>query len=245
MNRYCIKIEYLGANYSGWQSQKNGIAVQDVVERALEKVFGHSVRLTASGRTDEGVNALGQVAHFDSPKTLRPYNLCRGTNVFLPKDVAVVDAKIVSEDFNARKSAKRKTYLYKMSISPFRHPLLDLTHKQIYKQPDIKAMQRASELIEGKHDFKCFMSTGSNAKTTVREIYSCRVTQEENIIYIFVTGNALLYNMVRAIAGTLLFVGMGKISPEEIPQILLSGKRSNAGKTMSPNGLTLVSVEYE
>ena len=245
MNRYCIKIEYLGANYSGWQSQKNGVAIQDVVESALEKVFDHPVKLTASGRTDEGVNALCQVAHFDSPKNIRPYNLCRGANVFLPKDISVVDAKIVSNDFNARKSAIKKTYVYKMYISPYRHPLLDVNHKQIFKQPNIEAMQKASKYIEGKQDFKCFMSTGSNAQTTVREVYECKVEQKDNLIYISVTGNAFLYNMVRAIAGTLLFVGMGKILPDDIPKLIKEGKRSNLGKTMSPNGLTLANVVYD
>lgn len=245
MNRYAIKIEYLGANYSGWQSQLNGVTVQDVVEDALQKVLDHPVKITASGRTDEGVNATGQVAHFDTPKTIRPYNLCRGVNVFLPPDIAVVEAKRVSENFHARNSAIRKTYVYKTYVSPFRHPLLDVNHKQIFKQPNLAEMQRASKFIEGKKDFRCFMSTGSNAKTTVREVYQCQVTQEDNRIYISVTGNAFLYNMVRAIAGTLLFVGMGKISADDLPKLISEGKRCNLGKTMSPHGLTLESVEYE
>jgi len=245
MNRYAIKIEYLGAKYSGWQSQINGVAIQDVVESALEKVLDHPVKITASGRTDEGVNATGQVAHFDTPKTIRPYNLCRGVNVFLPSDISVVEAKQVSENFNARKSAIRKTYVYKMYISPFRSPLLDVNHKQIYKQPNLAEMQRAGKFIEGKKDFRCFMSTGSNAKTTVREVYECKVEQVENKIYISVTGNAFLYNMVRAIAGTLLFVGMGRISADDVPELIRKGERCNLGKTMSPHGLTLQSVEYD
>lgn len=243
--RYAITIQYIGAAYCGWQSQKNGVSIQDTVEAALSKVFNHPVRVTASGRTDEGVNALGQVAHFDSDREIKPYNLCRGANVFLPKDVAIVDAKIVSDDFNARKSAKRKTYVYKMYVSYFRNPTLDIDHKQIFRQPDITLMRRAAKYIEGKHDFRCFMSTGSNQKTTVREVYDCSVTQEDNIITVSVTGNAFLYNMVRAITGTLLFVGYGKINADDIPKIISGGVRQSAGKTMPPNGLTLFRVDYE
>lgn len=243
--RYAITIQYIGAAYNGWQSQQNGVGVQDVVESALAKVFNHPVRVTASGRTDEGVNALGQVAHFDSDREIRPYNLCRGANVFLPKDVSIVDAKVVSDDFNARKSAKRKTYVYKMYVSCFRNPLWDIDHKQIFKQPDVASMRRAAAYIEGKHDFRCFMSTGSNQKTTVREVYECSVTQVGKEIVVSVSGNAFLYNMVRAIAGTLLFVGYGRIDADDIPRIITEGERGNAGKTMPPNGLTLLKVDYD
>lgn len=242
--RYKITVQYIGTAYSGWQSQKNGVSVQDVLQDALSRVFGEPIKVTGSGRTDEGVHALAQVAHFDTTKEIRPYNLCRGVNVFLPSDIAVTDASVVSDEFNARKSAKQKTYVYKMYVSPIRMPFLDIDHKQIFKQPDIAAMQKGAAFIEGKHDFKCFMSTGSNQKTTVREVYSCTVTQSRNQIFITVTGNAFLYNMVRTIAGTLLFVGTGKLQPTDVKDIIESGDRHKAGKTLSPNGLTLLSVEY-
>jgi tRNA pseudouridine38-40 synthase len=244
MPRYAIKIEYIGTAYSGWQCQKNGISVQETLEKALSQVFSQNIKITGSGRTDVGVHAKGQVAHFDAEKEIKSYNLIRGVNVFLPNDIAVTEAKTVDDNFDARKSAVNKTYVYKMYISSFRSPFLDIDHKQIYKQPDITAMQKAAKYIEGKHDFKCFMSTGSNFKTTVREIYSCTVTQQGNEIYITVNGNAFLYNMVRTIAGTLLFVGMGKIPPESIPKIIESGNRALCGKTLSANGLTLMDVKY-
>ncbi len=244
MPRYAIKIQYIGTAYSGWQCQKNGVSVQDTLEKALSQVFNEDIKVTGSGRTDVGVHAKGQVAHFDAAKEIKSFNLIRGVNVFLPKDIAVIEAKTVPSNFNARKSAINKTYIYKMYISSFRHPFLDIDHKQIYKQPDVLAMQKAAKLLEGKQDFACFMSTGSFVKSTVREIYSCTVIQQDNEIFIIVKGNAFLYNMVRAIAGTLLFVGMGKISPDDIPKIIASGNRALCGKTLSANGLTLMDVQY-
>lgn len=242
--RVKIGIQYIGTNYCGWQTQKNALSVQQLVEKALSEVVGHEVRLTASGRTDEGVHARRQVAHFDTTAILRPFNLVQGTNVRLPDDIALLDAEYVDNTFDARKSAKRKTYVYRMYVGSIRQPFLDINHLQIYKQPDIQAMQIAAASMIGKHDFSCFCATGGNAKTHIREIYSCDVNQEGSVIEISVTGNAFLYNMVRIIAGTLLWVGRGRIKAQDIPDIIASKERALCGKTLSPNGLTLENVEY-
>ena len=242
--RVKIGVQYIGTKYCGWQSQKNAGSVQELVEKALGGVLGHEVRLTASGRTDEGVHARRQVAHFDTDVEIKPFNLILGANVRLPDDIAVVDAEYTDNSFDARRDAKRKTYVYRMYVDSVRRPFLDVNHLQIYRQPDLSAMNRAAAALVGRHDFKCFCATGGNAKTFVREIFSCDVRQEGNIIEISVCGNAFLYNMVRIVAGTLLWVGRGKIKAEDLPQIIASKDRSRCGKTLPPHGLTLESVEY-
>ncbi len=242
--RVKIGVQYIGTKYCGWQAQKNALSVQKLVEKALGDVVRHEVRLVASGRTDEGVHARRQVAHFDTTADIKPFNLVQGANVRLPDDVALLDAEYVDDSFDARKSAKRKTYVYRMYVGSVRQPFLDVNHLQIYKQPDVEAMQTAAAAAVGKHDFSCFCATGGNAKTHVREIFSCDVTQRGNIIEISVTGNAFLYNMVRILAGTLLWVGRGRIDALDLPEIIASKDRSRCGKTLPSNGLTLESVEY-
>lgn len=176
--RVKIGVQYIGTKYCGWQSQKNAVSVQELVEKALGGVLGHEVRLTASGRTDEGVHARRQVAHFDTDVEIKPFNLILGANVRLPDDIAVVDAEYTDNSFDARRDAKRKTYVYRMYVDSVRRPFLDVNHLQIYRQPDLSAMNRAAAALVGRHDFKCFCATGGNAKTFVREIFSCDVRQE-------------------------------------------------------------------
>ena len=237
-------IQYDGTAYAGWQRQLTGLGIQQVMEEELAKLTGHKCALHASGRTDSGVHAAAQVAHFDTDVEIKPFNLILGANVRLPDDIAVVDAEYTDNSFDARRDAKRKTYVYRMYVDSVRRPFLDVNHLQIYKQPDLSAMNRAAAALVGRHDFKCFCATGGNAKTFVREIFSCDVRQEGNIIEISVCGNAFLYNMVRIVAGTLLWVGRGKIKAEDLPQIIASKDRSRCGKTLPPHGLTLESVEY-
>ena len=142
--RVKIGVQYIGTKYCGWQSQKNAVSVQELVEKALGGVLGHEVRLTASGRTDEGVHARRQVAHFDTDVEIKPFNLILGANVRLPDDIAVVDAEYTDNSFDARRDAKRKTYVYRMYVDSVRRPFLDVNHLQIYKQPDLSAMNRAA-----------------------------------------------------------------------------------------------------
>lgn len=244
--RIKLTIQYLGANYCGWQSQKNGVAIQDVVEKALSEYFGgKKIRLFAAGRTDVGVNARAMAAHFDvEADKFNAHKLCLGVNLSLPQDVAVVSAEKVADNFDARFDAKEKVYCYRFYVSAVRNPLLDDVRTQIYKMPDVAAMQSAAKLFVGTHDFSAFKKDGGKQTNPVRSITSLEVTTEGNFIDVTVRGMSFLYNMVRIISGTLLAVGYGKITQEDILQMLQSGKRKNGIKTLSPKGLTLEQIYY-
>lgn len=244
MARVKLTISYLGTNYCGWQSQTNGDAIQDRVEQALSNYFGGEfVRVYGAGRTDVGVHAQGQVAHFNVDKPVNPFKLCLGVNLSLPSDIAVVDAQIVGDDFDARFSAQHKTYVYKLYVSPIRNPLLDIDHTQVYKPLDVDKMQQCANVLVGTHDFCAFQKTGSNLKGTVRTINSFNVQVQPNgTIWLVVDGNAFLYNQVRIMAGLLVQVGLGNFGLEQVEQMLNGTKLTF--KTLPAKGLTLQKVFY-
>ena len=254
--RYRAIISYDGTDYVGWQRQLNGISVQEKMEIALSKIFGIPTACTASGRTDSGVHAEGQVIHFDAETSIPVDKIPYAVNTELPDDISMLYCEVTADDFNARFSAKRKTYKYSLYSSPHRLPTLNRNHTHIISPLDIEAMKRGAEYIVGEHDFKCFEASGSVVKSTVRTVYSIdiNVTQIESVkggafapqkVDISVTGNGFLYNMVRIIAGTLVYVGMGKLTADDVKEIMLSKDRTRAGKTLPPEGLALVSVEYQ
>lgn len=256
--RYRAVISYYGANYVGWQRQLNGLSVQEVLEKALEKTFGAPTSATASGRTDAGVHALGQVVHFDADTSIPTDKIPFAVNTHLPDDVSMLSCEIAPENFNARFSAKRKTYCYKIYVSKHRLPVLELDHEHITYPLDLDKIEQAAKIIEGTHDFKCFEASGSVVKNTVRTVYSLDVATRhfdnatvradgkffDGELSISVTGNGFLYNMVRIIAGTLVYVGIGKLTPQDVFRILETGDRKAAGKTLGAKGLTLMSVQY-
>lgn len=256
--RYRAVISYYGANYVGWQRQLNGLSVQEVLEKALEKTFGAPTSATASGRTDAGVHALGQVVHFDADTSIPTDKIPFAVNTHLPDDVSMLSCEITPENFNARFSAKRKTYCYKIYVSKHRLPVLELDHEHITYPLDLDKIEQAAKIIEGTHDFKCFEASGSVVKNTVRTVYSVDVATRhfdnatvradgkffDGELSISVTGNGFLYNMVRIIAGTLVYVGIGKLTPQDVSRILETGDRKAAGKTLGAKGLTLMSVQY-
>ncbi len=256
--RYRAVISYYGANYVGWQRQLNGLSVQEVLEKALEKTFGAPTSATASGRTDAGVHALGQVVHFDADTSIPTDKIPFAVNTHLPDDVSMLSCEIAPENFNARFSAKRKTYCYKIYVSKHRLPVLELEHEHITYPLDLDKIEQAAKIIEGTHDFKCFEASGSVVKNTVRTVYSVDVATRhfdnatvradgkffDGELSISVTGNGFLYNMVRIIAGTLVYVGIGKLTPQDVSRILETGDRKAAGKTLGAKGLTLMSVQY-
>lgn len=256
--RYRAVISYYGANYVGWQRQLNGLSVQEVLEKALEKTFGAPTSATASGRTDAGVHALGQVVHFDADTSIPTDKIPFAVNTHLPDDVSMLSCEIAPENFNARFSAKRKTYCYKIYVSKHRLPVLELDHEHITYPLDLDKIEQAAKIIEGTHDFKCFEASGSVIKNTVRTVYSVDVVTRhfdnatvradgkffDGELSISVTGNGFLYNMVRIIAGTLVYVGIGKLTPQDVSRILETGDRKAAGKTLRAKGLTLMSVQY-
>ena len=243
MTKIKLTIEYDGSDFCGWQSQKNGVSVQDTVERALGKYFDCDfVRIYAAGRTDNGVHAKGQVAHFTTDKTVNCYKLCLGVNLNLPESVAVTNAEVVDDSFDARFSAVSKTYCYRIYVSPTRRPLLDGTHAQVYKPLDVEAMRNAASMLVGTHDFAAFQKTGSNLKGTVRTVNSFDVESSGDTVTFTVNGNAFLYNQVRIMCGLLVEVGKGKLTLSDV-QKMLDGTRLKF-KTLPAKGLTLEKVFY-
>ena len=244
MTKIKLTIEYVGTDFCGWQSQANGASVQDAVERALGKYFNCDfVRIYAAGRTDVGVHAKGQVAHFVTDAKVNCYKLCLGVNLNLPSSVAVTSAEVVDDSFDARFSAQSKTYCYRIYVSPTRKPLLDVNHAQVYKPLDVEAMRRAAQLLVGTHDFAAFQKTGSNLKGTVRTINSFDVTDNgDDTINFTVNGNAFLYNQVRIMCGLLVEVGKGKFTLDDVERMIDGTKLKF--KTLPAKGLTLEKVYY-
>ena len=242
--RIKLKIEYDGTGYCGWQVQPNGVSVQEVITAAIKKITGEDAKLIGSGRTDAGVHAAGQVAHFDTMSSVPPEKFAHALNAVLPEDIKIISAEQTDDDFNARFSAKRKTYEYRMYVSEFSHPLKSRYAVWINYPLDVVKMNSAAKLFEGEHDFKCFLAANSSVKDTIRTVYNANVEKLGDEIVFSVTGNGFLYNMVRIMAGTLLAVGSGKLTESDVKQILESGERQLAGKTMPAKGLLLKSVEY-
>ena len=244
MKRIMLTISYDGTNYCGWQRQKNGDTVQGELEKACTKLFKTPIESTGASRTDAGVHALGQRAVIDVETTIPTEKVPLALNPLLPDDIVVTKAEDVDFEFNPRFKAKEKTYEYRIYNAPFRNPIYRHMSEYVREKLDVEKMQTAAGYFVGEHDFKGFCSAGGSAKTTVRTIYSAEVEQKENFIVIRVRGNGFLYNMVRIIAGTLIYVGIGKIDPLKMGEIIESGDRTKAGKTAGPSGLTLVKIVY-
>lgn len=241
-----LTLQYDGTNYAGFQRQPNGITIQEELEKALRKVTGNPELHIggAAGRTDAGVHARGQVVHFQTesrvPTDRWPYAL----NQQLPPDIVVVGADEVPEGFHARYWALSKRYRYTITTGPFPSPLTRLYTYHYSRPLEIGRMAEAAALLVGRHDFAAFRSSGGAAKTSVRTIYQLKVTATDPFIWIDVTADGFLYNMVRIIAGTLLEVGAGSRSLEEVQQALETGCRNLAGRTLPPHGLCLETVTY-
>lgn len=243
--RVKLTLTYDGTDFFGWQIQPNAITVQEVVQKALEELTGEKIKLVGSGRTDAGVHAKGQVAHFDINKcTIPAENVYRAVNTILPPNVKAVWSEKAEDNFDACRNAKRKTYIYRVYEKEVELPLKDRYAVRVNKGLNFEAMVSAGKLMEGEHDFKSFCSSGSGALTTVRTIYSLDINKEGEDITFTVTGNGFLYNMVRIIVGTLLKVGYGKMSEEEVKEMLNGGGRSLGGDTIPAKGLCLEKVEY-
>lgn len=240
-----LSVAYDGSGYFGWQRQNNFISVQQRLEEALSALLKKEITVRGASRTDTGVHALNQGAVFEADFTIPLANLPRAINSFLPNDIVVNGAREVSEKFHPQYSVIKKTYVYKIENGEYRTPMLNRYTDFIYYPLNIEAMKKACAYFIGEHNFAAFCASGSSAKTTVRTIYELSVEKEGNIVSIKVTGNGFLYNMVRIIAGTLVDVGRGKIEAESIGDIILSGDRAKAGKTLVPNGLTLMEVCYD
>ena len=243
--RIKLTLSYDGTDFCGWQKQENGYSVQQAVEDAVFKLTGEKVTVTASGRTDAGVHALGQTAHFDTNVNIPPEHFAKALNTCLPVGVKAQKSERVSDKFNARKDAKRKTYEYSLYVSDAENPLKERYSARVYGEIDLEKMRSAAKLLEGEHDFKAFSATGSNVKTTVRTVYGISADKTGEDIKIRVTGSGFLYNMVRIIAGALVKAGKGELSESDIVAALKTGDRKLLGITMPAKGLCLVNVGYE
>ncbi len=245
MRNIKLTIEYDGKDFNGWQKQPNKLNIQGEIEKAIKQITGEEVDLTASGRTDAGVHALGQVANFKTNSELPIEKFPIAINANLKKSIVIKSAEEVEERFHSRLTCKRKTYRYVINNSKYGTAIYRNLETHIPMKLDIQKMQQAVKYFEGEHDFKAFKASGTSSKSSVRTIYKAEVIDAGNErIYIELTGNGFLYNMVRIIAGTLVDVGLEKIEPEDIKEIIKSQKRENAGKTLPPQGLYLVRVEY-
>ena len=246
--RIKLTIAYDGSEYSGWQVQPNAVSVQEIVEQAVLSATGEKCRVTGSGRTDAGVHAIGQVAHFTTNSTIPPHKFYRALNVFLPQNVRILQSEQADDNFHACNDAKRKTYEFSAYYGRVENPLLDRYAVYLEYKPDLEKMQRVAKAFVGEHDFKAFCASGSGAKTTVRTVYDCSVDSEECgefTKYKFtVTGNGFLYNMVRIMVGTLVLAGSGDIDESDVERAFNLGVRHQKIKTLSACGLCLKSVEY-
>lgn len=230
---------------TGWQKQPDKLNIQGTIEKAIEQITGEAVDLNASGRTDRGVHALGQVANFKTNSNLPIEKFPIALNSNLKKSIRIKQAEEVEENFHSRLSCKRKTYRYVINNSQYGTAIYRNLETHIPMKLDIEKMQEAVKYFVGEHDFKAFKASGTSSKSSVRIIYDAKVIKmPDDKIWIELTGSGFLYNMVRIISGTLVDVGLGKIEPKEIANIIKSQKRENAGKTLPPQGLYLLNVEY-
>lgn len=238
-------LSYNGTNYHGWQIQKNGGSIQETLTSAVSRLLKQSVSLSGVGRTDAGVHARRYVANFRAACTIPMERLPLALNAQLPEDIAVSGAAAVPEGFDARFDCTKKEYAYYLYPSRLRDPFLS---GRAYRYPyalDVERMQAGARYFVGKQDFAAVRSVGTPVKSTVRTIFHCEVEPcEDNLIRIRVCGDGFLYNMVRAISGTLVYVGSGKLAPDDVGAILRSCNRENAGPTLPACGLFLNRLWY-
>ena len=245
MKNIALKLMYNGTAYHGWQVQKDLPTVAETLERALSSVCGGRVKVTGCGRTDAGVHAERYVANFRTDSRIPCERLPLAVNTRLPEDIVVSAAFEAGEDFNAIGSCLKKEYTYRIFNSRIRNPFY-VNRAYFYpKLLDEAVMDRAARSFEGEHDFRAVRSVGTQTKTTVRTIYYCYVTRSGDLLELKVCANGFLYNMVRAITGTVLYAAEGKLAPEDIPAILSSGNRTLAGPTAPPGGLYLTKLWYK
>ena len=245
MRRIALIIEYDGTNYVGWQVQPNGIAVQQVIDDAFDKLIGERPVLHASGRTDSGVHARAQVAHFDTECRIPADKFCYALNTRLPDDIRIKASLEVPNDFHARFDVKEKHYVYTINNAPHASAFTRNTALHIHYPLDIERLNAAAKLFLGEHDFNAFKSSGSAASSTARTIYASEWEKDEDMLRYHVAGSGFLYNMVRIMVGTMIRIGQGFEEPDVIAEALSAADRSFAGDTAPAHGLMLYRVKYD
>jgi len=242
--RLKLILSYDGAAYHGWQRQPGLPTIQQTVETAVARLCNTCAEVVGSSRTDAGVHALGQVAHFDIDTPVPTANFTKALNNLLPHDIAILTAEDAPGDFDAISDTKTKLYRYMIYTAPVR-PVMDIRY--CWHRPgdlDAHAMNRAAKLLLGKKDFKSFATASDTRQSSIRTITHCSVMKEESWIYIDIAADGFLYNMVRNITGTPTEIGRGRWQPEMITEILKAKDRSAAGPITPPQGLTLLRIQY-
>ena len=242
--RYKVTVAYDGNNYVGFQSQINGLAIQDVIEKALKNIFLKDIRIVMSSRTDAGVHARGQVFHFDEEKVLTPYRLKNGINSFLPEDIHVISVEHVSPDFHARFSVKTKEYEYRINLGEYDVFLNGYAYQCFYKL-DVDLMKEAAKLYLGKHDFGSFnTSSYKEYPNQVRDIKEFKIIQKKDMLIIKVKGTGFLRNMVRIMVGTLIDLGRGKKKLDDVRDMIERPNKTTRRYNAPAEGLYLMRINY-
>jgi len=241
-----LEIEYEGTRYRGWQMQHNAKTVQGELMAASRKLFSNKVDIHGAGRTDAGVHAREQVAHFDTNATRPLRGWLLGLNRELPREIAVVRAARTPARFEPRRCVHSKTYVYRILESRTRDPLVDQFAWRIPYRLNHSVMQAAAASLQGEHDFRAFRGAADAREDTVRHIFRIELTpavEDSRITELTVTGNKFLYNMLRIIAGTLVDIGRGHLPPDAVSRAFRSGLRKDLGITAPPEGLVLAAIE--
>lgn len=245
MKNIALRLSYDGSNYHGWQVQKTEVSVAETLETALTKICGHPMKTVGCGRTDAGVHALRYCANFRTDCTIPIERVPLAVNSRLPADIAVTDAVEAPEDFNAIGSCIKKEYIYKILNRNIRDPFLENRVCFYPQHLDLSRMQAAARAFEGTHDFRAVRSLGTETKTTVRTVHWCRAEKDGDLITVSICADGFLYNMCRAMVGTMVYASYGKLEPEDIPALLAAGDRRLTGPTMPPQGLYLNRIWYD
>lgn len=244
MKRVKLTVAYDGTNYCGWQVQPNGLTVQEVLNRTISEFLKEEIHTIGASRTDAGVHARGNVAVFDTDVRMPADKMSYALNTRLPDDIRIQKSEEVPLEFHPRFTSTVKTYEYKILNTTFPDPLRRLDSLHWYGQLNLEAMKLAADKLVGTHDFRGFATAKGPEDNTVRTIYKTELWKADDMIHFRITGNGFLYNMVRIIVGTLMEVGKGAFSPEQIDKILETKDREDAGPTARALGLTLLEIRY-
>ncbi len=250
MIRIVLGVQYDGSRWRGWQTQPDGVTVQDQLENALHKFTAQSLKTTCAGRTDAGVHGLEQVVHFDTDLLRSEYSWVNGVNAFLPASISVQWAKALpnlpgQDGFHARFSARARTYHYLLSNSKIRSPMWTDRAGWVFRPLDLARMQAAAAYLLGEHDFSAFRAAECQAKSPQKLMYEVRIQQAGEMFLFTLRASAFLHHMVRNIVGSLIFVGTGRREPEWIKELLILKDRSLAAPTFMPDGLYLAHIDYD
>lgn len=244
MRNLKVMMAYNGTNYHGFQRQENALTIQEVVEKAVSSVLNEKTIINGCSRTDTGVHALEYCFSLNTNSSIPTRNFVRGVNGLLPDDISILSCEDAPSDFHARYSAVAKEYRYVIHNSESKNPFAKSLQYHYRRPIDMEKMQSACQHFLGTHDFKSFCSAGSDKINTTRTIYECKIEKTENNIILLVKGDGFLYNMIRIIVGTLLWINEGVLSVEDIDNIIEAKDRTKAGKTAQAHGLYLSRVYY-